>query len=437
VPNLAVVGAQWGDEGKGKVVDLLADRFQVVARYQGGPNAGHTVVVDGQRRALRHIPSGVFRREARVVMGNGMVLDLDKLLVEIGEVEAAGYPLDGRFFISDRAHVILPPMAQLDALAEASPDQKIGTTQRGIGPTYEAKASRQGLRVAELADLEALHAKVERILSGPIGRRLREAGLDPGDAETLSRQAFEGGKRLATYVADTSALLNRWMDEGASVLFEGAQGTMLDIDHGSYPYVTSSNTTAAGLCSGLGVAPTRVQGILGVSKAYATRVGAGPMPTELTDGPDGMGERLRQRGREFGTVTGRPRRCGWFDAVATAYAARLNRFDGVCVTLLDVLDAFEEIRVCVAYTAGDRRLTTVPASLAEAEACRPVYETLPGWRTDTTGARCWEDLPAAARAYLDFLGERIGAEVAVVGVGPDRSQSIVRPGSWLGRTLGL
>ena len=235
MPNLAVVGAQWGDEGKGKVVDLLADRFQVVARYQGGPNAGHTVVVDGQRRALRHIPSGVFRREARVVMGNGMVLDLDKLLVEIGEVEAAGYPLDGRFFISDRAHVILPPMAQLDALAEASPDQKIGTTQRGIGPTYEAKASRQGLRVAELADLEALHAKVERILSGPIGRRLREAGLDPGDAETLSRQAFEGGKRLATYVADTSALLNRWMDEGASVLFEGAQGTMLDIDHGSYP----------------------------------------------------------------------------------------------------------------------------------------------------------------------------------------------------------
>jgi adenylosuccinate synthase len=227
------------------------------------------------------------------------------------------------------------------------------------------------------------------------------------------------------------------MDEGASVLFEGAQGTMLDIDHGSYPYVTSSNTTAAGLCAGLGIAPTRVHGILGVSKAYATRVGSGPMPTELNDGPEGMGERLRQRGREYGTVTGRPRRCGWFDAVATAYAARLNRFDGVCVTLLDVLDAFQEIQVCVAYEAGGRRLTSVPASLAEAEACLPVYESLPGWRADTTGARRWEELPPNARAYLDFLGERIGAEVAVVGVGPDRAQSIVRPGSWLARTLGL
>jgi adenylosuccinate synthase len=437
VPNLAVVGAQWGDEGKGKVVDLLADRFQVVARYQGGPNAGHTVVVDGQRRALRHIPSGAFRPQARVVMGNGMVLDLDKLLVEIAEVEAAGFPLDGRFFISDRAHVILPPMAQLDALAEASPDRKIGTTQRGIGPTYEAKASRQGVRVADLADLDALRAKVERIVTGPIGCRLRDAGQDPGDTDTLARQAFEGGRKLARYVADTSVLLNRWMDEGASVLFEGAQGTMLDIDHGSYPYVTSSNTTAAGLCAGLGIAPTRVHGILGVSKAYATRVGAGPMPTELTDGPEGVGERLRQRGREFGTVTGRPRRCGWFDAVATAHATRLNRFDGVCVTLLDVLDDFEEIRVCVAYTVDGRRVDSVPASLAEAEACRPVYETLAGWREDTTGVRRWEDLPAGARAYLDFVGRAIGSEVAVVGVGPDRSQSIVRPGSWLGRTFGV
>ena len=439
MPNLAVVGAQWGDEGKGKVVDLLADRFQVVARYQGGPNAGHTVVVDGTRRALRHIPSGVFRPGTRVVMGNGMVLDLDKLLLEIDEVEAAGFPLGGRFFLSDRAHVILPPMAQLDALAEASPDRKIGTTQRGIGPTYEAKASRQGVRVADLADLDVLRGKVERIVQGPIGRRLREGGMDPGEPGALARAAFDAGRKLAPHVADTSLLLNRWMDEGASVLFEGAQGTMLDLDHGSYPYVTSSSTTAAGLCAGLGVAPTRVHGILGVSKAYATRVGAGPMPSELDDGPDGVGERLRQRGREYGTVTGRPRRCGWFDAVATAYATRLNRFDGVCVTLLDVLDAFEEIRVCVAYTVGEggRRLDSVPASLAEAEACRPVYETLPGWRTDTTGVRRWEDLPANARAYLDFLGATIGAEVAVVGVGPDRTQSIVRPGSWLARTFGV
>jgi adenylosuccinate synthase len=437
VPNLAVVGAQWGDEGKGKVVDLLADRFQVVARYQGGPNAGHTVVVDGQRRALRHIPSGAFRPGTRVVMGNGMVLDLDKLLVEIAEVEAAGFPLDGRFFISDRAHVILPPMAKLDALSEASPDQKIGTTQRGIGPTYEAKASRQGVRVADLADLDTLRVKVERIVSGPIGRRLREAGEDPGDPEALARAAWEGGRRLAPHVADTSSLLNRWIDEGASILFEGAQGTMLDIDHGSYPYVTSSSTTSAGLCAGLGIAPTCVHGVLGVSKAYATRVGAGPMPTELTDGPGGKGELLRQRGREFGTVTGRPRRCGWFDAVATAYATRLNRFDGVCVTLLDVLDVFDEIRVCVAYELDGKRLGGIPAALPEAERCRPVYETLPGWRSDTTAVRRWEELPGNARAYLDFLGGRIGAEVAVVGVGPDRTQSIVRPGSWLARTFAL
>jgi adenylosuccinate synthase len=436
VPNLAVVGAQWGDEGKGKVVDLLADRFDVVARYQGGPNAGHTVVVDGQRRALRHIPSGAFRPGTRVVMGNGMVLDLEKLLVEIGEVEAAGFPLDGRFFISDRAHVILPPLAKIDALSEASPDRKIGTTLRGIGPTYEAKASRQGVRVADLRDLEVLRAKVRRLVEGPIGRRLREAGEDPGDPEALSREAWEGGRRLAPYVADTAELLDRWMKEGASILFEGAQGTMLDIDHGSYPYVTSSNTTAAGLCAGLGIAPTRVHGILGVSKAYATRVGAGPMPTELDDGPDGFGELLRRRGREYGTVTGRPRRCGWFDAVATRYATRLNAFDGVCVTLLDVLDAFHEIKVCVAYEIDGTRIDGIPASLADAERCRAVYETLPGWRTDVTGVRRWEDLPPQARAYLDFLGERIGAEVAVVGVGPDRAQSIVRPGSWLARTFG-
>jgi adenylosuccinate synthase len=439
MPNIAVLGAQWGDEGKGKVVDLLCDRFDAVARFQGGPNAGHTVKIGPRSHALHHVPSGVFRPKVKIVIGNGTVLALGKLIEELDRLVETGVELDGRLFISDRAHVILPLMARLDAISESSAerDDRIGTTLRGIGPTYEAKAARWGIRMADLADLTHLEGRVQRILDGPAGMRLRETAEDPGQAKEIASEAFGQGQRLAPYVTDTAMLLNDWIDEGSSVLFEGAQGLLLDLDHGSYPFVTSSNTQAGGLCSGLGVAPTRVDGTLGVFKAYATRVGSGPMPTELEDGPEGFGSRLRERGHEYGTTTGRPRRTGWFDGVAARYAQRLNQFNGACISLLDVLDAFDELQICVGYRANGEPVRSFPASGAQGAVIEPIYETLEGWNTDTTGITRWEDLPSKAHRYLERLGEVIGCEVAMVGVGPDRAQSILRPGSWISRQLGL
>jgi len=435
MPNIAVVGAQWGDEGKGKVVDLLCERFDVVARFQGGPNAGHTVAFDGQSYALHHVPSGVFRRDTRIVIGNGTVIDFEKLLEELDGLAASGIDLAGRLFISDRAHVILPILQQLDALEESSAKEadKIGTTLRGIGPTYQAKAARWGLRVADFADRSNLEERIERILGGPAGERLRKSGRKIDSAAEAARDAHALWRRLEQYVADTSMRLNDWIDEGSSVLFEGAQGTLLDLDHGSYPFVTSSTTVTGGLCAGLGVAPTRVTGALGVFKAYATRVGAGPMPTELID--DASGDRIRERGHEYGTTTGRPRRCGWFDGVAARYANRINRFDAACITLLDVLDEFEEIKLCTGYLVDGRPLQSFPASVSDAERIEAVYESHRGWNSDTTGVHRWEDLPSAARDYLARLAEVIGTEVALVGVGPDRVQSVLRPDSWLTRTV--
>jgi adenylosuccinate synthase len=433
--NIAIIGGQWGDEGKGKVVDLLSDRFDVVARFQGGPNAGHTVVVGEMTHALHHIPSGVFRPDAQIVIGNGTVLDLTKLLIELEELDEAGVKLEGRLFISDRAHVILPVMQRLDAVREdqAGPSSKIGTTLRGIGPTYEAKAARWGIRMADLSDRGQLQDRLERILSGLPGREIREGGGDPGQAEEQARQAHEQWKRLEQFVTDTSLLLNDWIDEGKKILFEGAQGTLLDLDHGSYPFVTSSNTTAGGICTGLGIGPSVISGVLGVYKAYATRVGSGPMPTELDDAD---GQRLRDRGHEYGTTTGRPRRCGWFDGVAARYTNRINRCRGICLTLLDVLDSFEEIRICRGYRIDGRELTSPTASVAEMERVEPVYESHAGWNSETTNLRRWEDLPAPAIAYLDRIGEIIGTQVNLVGVGPERTQTLVRPGSWLAEKLG-
>ena len=435
--NIAVIGAQWGDEGKGKIVDLLSERFDVVARFQGGPNAGHTVIIGDQRHALHHVPSGVFRPDVRIVIGNGTVIDPTKLLAELDDLTSSGVELAGRLFISDRAHVILPLMQRLDKIGESSaePESRIGTTLRGIGPTYEAKAARWGIRIADLADRDHLQQRIQRMVDGPAGRRIRESGEDPGTASDQAREIHAQWKRLASYVADTAMLLNDWIDEGYRVLFEGAQGTLLDLDHGFYPFVTSSNTMAGGLCAGLGVAPSVVGGVLGVFKSYATRVGGGPMPTELEDGTDGFGEKLRRRGKEFGTTTGRPRRCGWFDGVAAHYANRINRCTGACITLLDVLDDFEEIPVCVGYRVEGEPIRGMPASVARAEAIEPVYETLPGWRSDTTATREWNDLPGAALGYLERLGQIIGTEVCMVGVGPERTQSLVRPGSWLAKQL--
>jgi len=439
MPNVAVVGAQWGDEGKGKIVDLVAGRFHAVARYQGGPNAGHTVTLGTRRHALHHVPSGAFHPDVRLVIGNGTVLDLAGLERELGALREAGVEIEGRLFVSDRAHVILSAMVEMDALSEttAAEGVRIGTTKRGIGPAYEAKAARNGIRIADLFHPDYLVERVRALLDGPGGRRLREAGKDPGDPRAIAEQAHEAGERIAPFVADTALLLNRWMDEGKSVLFEGAQGALLDVDHGSYPFVTSSSTVAGGLCIGLGVAPTRVDGVVGVFKAYATRVGSGPLPTEILDGPEGRGELLRKRGREYGTTTGRPRRCGWFDGAAARHAQRLNRFDAAGLTLLDVLDVFEEIRVCVGYRLDGRMIESIPASAVDAARVEPVYETLPGWRQDTSGVRSWSSLPDEARRFVDRLGEVIGCEIALVGVGPERSQSVVRPGSWLESRLGL
>jgi adenylosuccinate synthase len=436
MPNIAVIGAQWGDEGKGKVVDLLADRFDVVARFQGGPNAGHTVRVGEMCHALHHVPSGVFRPNVRIVIGNGTVLDLAKLLVELDELAATGVKLESRLYISDRAHVILPFLQRLDALREeqAAEASRIGTTLRGIGPTYEAKAARWGVRMADLADRDQLEGHLRVILEGPIGRRIVEAGGTLDDAGDQARQAHEQWTRLAPFVADTAMLLNDWIDEGKSVLFEGAQGTLLDLDHGSYPFVTSSNTMAGGICAGLGVGPSAIGGVLGIFKAYATRVGAGPMPTELNDTD---GELLRERGHEYGTTTGRPRRCGWFDAVAARYATRINRYDAACVTLLDVLDAFDTIRICRGYRLDGMELKAPPASVARVERVEPIYESHEGWKSETTGIRHWNDLPGGARKYLDRIGEVIGAPVDLVGVGPERTQSLVRPNSWLAEQLGI
>jgi adenylosuccinate synthase len=437
VPNIAVVGGQWGDEGKGKVVDLISEHFDVVARFQGGPNAGHTVTIGDKRHAVHHVPSGVFRPGVRIVIGNGTVIALEKLLDELDQLLEAGFELDGRMFISDRAHVILPLMQRLDALSEKAADaaSKIGTTLRGIGPTYEAKAARWGIRMADLADPVHLQSRIQKMIDGAAGQRIREAGDDPGDAASAAAQAHAQWKRLAPFVADTAMLLNDWIDAGSNVLFEGAQGLLLDLDHGSYPYVTSSNTMAGGVCAGLGLAPKLVGGVLGVFKAYSTRVGSGPMPTECDDGPQGVGQRLRDRGHEYGTTTGRPRRCGWLDGVAARYAMRINRYDCICVTLLDVLDAFEQIKVCVGYRVDGKEMNSVPPSLALAEKIAPIYESFEGWNEDTTRIQRWDDLPAAAKRYLERVGEIIGADVALAGVGPERTQSLVRPGSWLARNL--
>jgi adenylosuccinate synthase len=417
MPGYAVIGAQWGDEGKGKVIDLLASSFDVVARYQGGPNAGHTVKVDGRTFRLHHVPSGILNPRAVCVIGNGVVLHPESFEREIEELQGSGIDLCGRLFVSSRAHVILPEHVRRDAAAEEG-GGRIGTTRRGVGPCYEAKAGRRGVRVEDLLDPVRLAA------------RLAAAGEPP--APGLQEQLQRFGEFLRPQVADTTDLLNRRLDEGARVMYEGAQGTLLDIDHGTYPFVTSSNAFAGGICNGLGVGPTRVDGVLGVMKAYSTRVGDGPLPTELTDA---TGDRLRERGREFGTTTGRPRRCGWFDAVIAGYSARLNHLDAVALTLLDVLDTFETIRVCTAYRHQGQILPGLPPVSWALGDVEPVYTDVPGWMQETSGARRFEELPAKARHFVATIEETVGREVALVSVGAERERAILRPGSKLDQWL--
>jgi adenylosuccinate synthase len=418
--NLIIVGMQWGDEGKGKIVDLLCPAFDVVTRYQGGHNAGHTVKFGDRHFSLHLIPSGILHEGTLCVLGNGMVLDPQAFFRELGRLEELGVSCRDRLFVSNRAQVILPLGGELDrAREEASGDKKIGTTGRGIGPTYEMKAGRLGVRVVDLLS-DSLDERLEVQL-----RRLRpelESLGRTAEASGLREQCRAWGEALEPYVRDTQHLLTSWIRDGKSVMFEGAQGALLDVDHGTYPYVTSSSSTAGGACIGTGVPPTSIQGALGVLKAYTTRVGSGPFPTELLDE---TGEYLRQRGNEFGTTTGRPRRCGWLDLVAARYAQSLNGIDLVALTKLDVLDTQAEVRICTGYRYKGSVLTEFPADLAALEHCEPVYETMVGWQAPTVGVLEFEGLPAAARDYVHRIEDDIESKIALISTGPRREETIV------------
>jgi len=423
--NIIILGAQWGDEGKGKIVDLFCDRFDIVVRYQGGHNAGHTVQIGAQKFVLKLIPSGILHPAKRAVIGNGLVIDPAALLNEMKALEAMGVDVAAQLSISNRAHVLFPYHRTMERLLEA-----IGTTSRGIGPCYEDKAGRRGIRVADLLDTEHFGARFEAI-----AREKDAIARAFGIAEELDlsriRSECEGfGEAIRPLVCDTARLLNDAINAGKSVMFEGAQATMLDLDHGTYPFVTSSSASAGGACTGTGVPPTRIHAIVGVAKAYTTRVGGGPFPTEALDS---MGDQIRQRGNEFGSVTGRPRRCGWFDIPQVRYAAMLNGLDSLVVTKLDVLDELEKVPVCVAYRSGRREVVDMPATTAALESIEPVFECLPGWRTSTAGISEYGELPQAAREYLAYLEKRTGVEIGCISTGPERKQTIVRKGSRFAR----
>jgi adenylosuccinate synthase len=424
--NVIILGAQWGDEGKGKVVDLFSERFDIVARYQGGHNAGHTVRVGDRKMVLKLVPSGILRPGKTAVIGNGVVIDPAALLEEITALEAAGVDVTGRLFISNRAHVILPFHRMMERLSESRPDRAIGTTARGIGPCYEDKIARRGVRVSDLIDADRFRTIYDSLVQDKEVLRVAFGLGEPPDWTAAREEYVRHGERIAPMVRDTALLLNESVRAGKRVLFEGAQGTMLDIDHGTYPFVTSSSAGAGGACTGTGMPPNRIDAILGVSKAYITRVGHGPFPTE---DKGAAGERLREKGSEFGAVTGRPRRCGWFDVPLLRYTAMINGFDSLIITKLDVLDGLKEIPVCVGYKLCGRPVDSMPATNEQIEALEPIYETLPGWTKPTAGTTRYEDLPAEARNYLAFLSEKTGVEAGAVSTGPDRSEMIVVPGS--------
>jgi adenylosuccinate synthase len=421
--NIAVLGAQWGDEGKGKIVDLLTPNFSIVARYQGGHNAGHTVYADGRKFVLRLLPSGILHDGITCVIGNGVVVDPQALFTEIDELTQAGIHVGDRLVVSDKAHLILPYHRELDLLSEARRgERKLGTTSRGIGPAYEDKIARRGVRVGDLANADALTEAIRHNVDARnhiIGDSVMDAGQVLDDLRTA-------WKRMAPWVTDVSLFLARARAAGRAIMFEGAQGTLLDIDHGTYPYVTSSNATIGGVCTGLGLPPRAIDGVLGVAKAYTTRVGEGPLPTELT-GP--IGDRLRESGQEFGAVTGRPRRCGWYDAVAVRYAVRVNGLDALALTKLDVLDSMKELQICTAYRHGSATLTEFPGDVAQLAACEAVYESMPGWTAPTKGIRRFADLPSDAQRYIARLEELSGVPAAMISTGSAREDTIVRDDS--------
>ena len=428
--NIAVIGAQWGDEGKGKIVDLLTPHVSVVARYQGGHNAGHTVNVGDAQFVLHLLPSGILHAGVRCVIGNGVVVDPEALFAEIDTLAAQGIDVGDRLLISDKAHVILPYHRELEVLAEARRgDRKIGTTSRGIGPSYEDKVGRRGIRVADLGD-SADDGPLAAAIRENVSARNRAVGGAAADWRAVHADARAAWARLERWVGDASLFLTETMQTGQCVLFEGAQGTMLDIDHGTYPFVSSSNGTAGGICTGLGVGPRSIGAVLGIAKAYTTRVGEGPLPTELHGA---MGDQLRESGREYGASTGRPRRCGWYDAVAVRYAVRINGLDALAVTKLDVLDGLDEIPLCTGYRHGDDTLTEFPSNGTTLSACEPVYEMLPGWSSPTAGVRRYADLPPQAKRYLQRIEAVTGVPIAIVSTGSDRDDTILVSGGLIDR----
>ncbi len=432
--NVIVLGAQWGDEGKGKIVDLFSDRFDIVARYQGGHNAGHTVHIGDRKFVLKLIPSGILRSGVRAVIGNGVVIDPAALVQEMESLEKAGVDVRNQLRISNRAHVIFPFHRLVENISENRKDREaIGTTSRGIGPCYEDKIGRRGIRIADLMD-DAVFRSLYHVVAEDKNTIATAFNIQADfDFAGICKQYRELADRLRPMVADTAKLLNDEISAGKRVLFEGAQGTMLDVDHGTYPFVTSSSAAAGGACTGTGVAPTRIDAIFGVSKAYITRVGGGPFPSESLDA---VGDSIRVAGSEFGSVTGRPRRCGWFDVPLLRYTATVNGFDSLIITKLDVLDHLPEIPVCVGYKLNGAPIDEMPATRAGLQGIKPVYDLLPGWNTSTKGVTSFDQLPERAKQYVDFLESSSGVEVGCVSTGPERDQTIVRAGTKLEKVFG-
>ena len=424
MPAYAVLGAQWGDEGKGKIVDVLARDAQIVARFAGGNNAGHTVVNDQGKFSFHLIPCGVFWPDALNVIGNGVVVDPDVLLEEIDDLRSRGIDISHRIVVSERAHLIMPYHVVLDELAEiARGSSRIGTTGKGIGPAYADKAARTGVRAADLLDIEALIPRLEGILEYTNAVITKVYGGDPLSFEDVYDKCRDWSVRLAQYIGPAEKIINQALAAGENVLLEGAQGVLLDLDHGTYPFVTSSNPTIGGASVGVGVSPTHIEGITGVFKAYTTRVGTGPLPTERNDN---TGETISELAQEFGTTTGRPRRVGWFDAVAAKYSSLINGYTSAVLTRLDVLDGFETVRICTHYITEDGEVTDdFPGGVAALDKARPVFEEMPGWDTPTASVRCYEDLPREARDYVERIQELIGCPIDVISTGPHRDETVM------------
>ena len=425
--SVVVVGTQWGDEGKGKITDFLSQDAEVIARYQGGDNAGHTIVIDGKKFKLHLIPSGIFFPEKISVIGNGVVVNPKSLVKELEYLHAEGVSTDS-LRVSDRAHVILPYHIKLDQLQEAAKgDNKIGTTNKGIGPAYMDKAARVGIRIADLLDKEVFAERLKTNLAEKNRLFTKMYGSEGLSFDDIFEEYYAYGQQIKQYVTDTSVILNDALDAGKRVLFEGAQGVMLDIDQGTYPFVTSSNPVAGGVTIGSGVGPSKINKVVGVCKAYTSRVGDGPFPTELSDG---VGERIREVGHEYGTTTGRPRRVGWFDSVVMRHSRRVSGITNLSLNCIDVLSGLDTVKICVAYDLDGKRIDYYPASLEQLKRCKPIYEELPGWSEDITGCRSLDELPENARDYVRRVGELVGVRISTFSVGPDRDQTNILESVW-------